>query len=185
MAARQHTRPPLFELLMRLPVVPLLLAVGGVTLAASLFATWFDVTAGAFSGFEGPSRQQIDEIRTQFDQSGWQFWDGGDASLFALGIGLALLALYDAVRHEVPHPALAAAGVLCAIALGILLADGFSGDSVVLLEGALGEGTGQVRIERTRAGGQWLALIGLVIALIGLGLGWRERRPDPGAAAPP
>ena len=174
MTADPDTRPRLVDLLMRLPLVPLLLAVGGVTLAASLFATWFDVTAGAFSGFEQPSIQQL----AQFDQSGWEFWDGGDIALFALGTGLVLLALYDAVRHEVPHPVLAAAAVLCAIALGILLADGFTGDSVQLIEDILGEGTGEVRLERTRAGGQWVALIGLVIALIGLGLGWRERRSD-------
>ena len=178
MTADPDTRPRLVDLLMRLPFVPLLLAIGGVTLAASLFATWFDVTAGSFSGFEDPSPSQIEAIRAQFDQSGWQFWDGGDVALFVLGVGLALLALYDAVRHEVPHPVLAAAAVLCAIALGILLADGFTGDSVQLLEGVISEATGEVRIERSRAGGQWVALIGLVVALIGLGLGWQERRPD-------
>ena len=179
MAVDPDTRPqPLADRLQRLPLVPLLLAIGGVTLAASLFATWFDVTAGAFSGFEGPSAAQIEDVRERFDQNGWQFWDGGDVTLFAIGIGLALLALYDAVRHEVPHPALAATGVLCAIALGIVVADGFTGDSIQLLDGALGEGTGQVVIERTRAGGQWVALVGLVVALIGLVLGWRERRPD-------
>ena len=177
MASDSDTRPRLVDLVMRLPVVPLLLAIGGVTLATSLFASWFEVTAGAFSGFEGPSAAQIEAVRRQFDQSGWEFWDGGDVALFLLGLGLALLAVYDAVRHEVPHPILAAVGVLCAIALGILLADGFTGDSVQLLEGSLGEGSGVVTIERTRAGGQWVALIGLVVALIGLGLGWRERRP--------
>ena len=161
--------------LSRIPLVPLLLAIGGVTLAASLFATWFDVTAGAFSGFEAPSMAQIDEVRERYGQSGWDFWDGGDVTLFVLGAGLAALALYDAVRHEVPHPVLAAAGVLCAIALGIVLADGFTGDSVTLL---LDEGTGQVVIERARAGGQWVATVGLVVALVGLVLGWRERRPD-------
>jgi hypothetical protein len=159
----------------RLPTVPLLLAVGGATLCASLFARWFDVTAGSFSGFQAPSPSQVEDVREQFDQNGWQFWDGGDVALFLLGAGLAALALFDAVRHEVPHPVLGAAGVLCAIALGILLADGFTGDVVQVF---LGEGAGDARIERTRAGGQWVALIGLVVALLGLGLGWRERRPD-------
>ena len=94
-----------------------------------------------------------------------------------LGLGLIALATYDAVRHEVPHPVLMAAGVLCAIALGILVAEGFTGDVVTLVEGSLGEAAGEVRITRERAGGQWVALIGLVVTLIGLGLGWRERRP--------
>jgi hypothetical protein len=161
-----------------MPLVPILLAIGGVTLAASLFATWFDVTGTLeFSGFEQPSGAQLEELSAQLAQTGWEFWDGGDVALFLLGAGLVALATYDAVRHQVPHPVLAAAGVLCAIALGILLAEGFSGDVVTLVEGSLGEAAGEVRVTRDRAGGQWVALIGLVVALIGLGLGWRERRP--------
>ena len=161
-----------------MPVVPILLAIGGVTLAASLFATWFDVAGTvAFSGFEQPSGAQLEALSDQLAQTGWEFWDGGDIALFVLGAGLVALAAYDAVRHQVPHPVLAAAAVLCAIALGILLAEGFSGDVVTLVEGSLGEAAGEVRVSRDRAGGQWVALIGLVVALIGLGLGWRERRP--------
>ena len=70
-----------------------------------------------------------------------------------------------------------AAGLLCAVALGVLLADGFTADSIALVEGSLGENAGEVRVTRERAGGQWVALIGLLVALAGLGLGWRERRP--------
>lgn len=162
-----------------MPLVPILLAIGGVTLAASLFATWFDVAGTLeFSGFEPPSRAQLEQLVDTFGQSGWEFWDGGDIALFALGLGLVGLAAYDAVRHQVPHPVLAGTGVLCAVVLAILLADGFAGDTVTLVEGSLGENVGEVRVERGRAGGQWVALIGLVVALAGLGLGWRERRPD-------
>jgi hypothetical protein len=161
-----------------MPLVPILLAIGGVTLAASLFATWFDVSGTvAFSGFEQPSGAQLEALSEQLAQTGWEFWDGGDVTLFVLGIGLVVLATYDAVRHQLPHPVLLAVGVLCAIALGILLAEGFNGDVVTLVEGSLGEAAGEVRITRERAGGQWVALIGLVVTLIGLGLGWRERRP--------
>jgi hypothetical protein len=161
-----------------MPLVPILLAIGGVTVAASLFATWFDVSGTvAFSGFEQPSGAQLEALSDQLGQTRWEFWDGGDVALFVLGLGLVGLATYDAVRHEVPHPVLMAAGVLCAIALGIVVAEGFTGDVVTLVEGSLGEAAGEVRITRERAGGQWVALIGLVVTLIGLGLGWRERRP--------
>jgi hypothetical protein len=167
-----------------MPLVPILLAIGGVTIAASLFATWFDVSGTLeFSGFEQPSGAQLEDLSEQLGQTGWEFWDGGDVALFVLGAGLVALATYDAVRHQVPHPVLAAAGVLCAIALGILLAEGFSGDVVTLVEGSLGEAAGEVRVSRDRAGGQWVALVGLVVALIGLGLGWRERRLVPAASA--
>jgi hypothetical protein len=173
---------PLVSRAAQLPFVPILLAIGGVTLCASLFATWFEVQRGSFSGVQGPSSSQIRDLADQFDQTGWQYWDGGDVALFCLGAGLVVLATYDAVRHQVPHPVLALAAFFCAIALGVLLADGFSGDRVLLVEGTLGEATGQVIVDRTRAGGQWVALIGLVVALGALGLGWRERRPDPAAA---
>jgi hypothetical protein len=162
-----------------MPTVPLLLAIGGVTLAASLFATWFDVTVVSFSGFEPPTGAALDAVREQLDQTGWEFWDGGDVAFFALGLGLVALAAYDAARRRVPHPVLAAAGVLCAVALVIVAAEGFDGDTVALVEGTLGEGAGAARIARGRAGGQWVAVVGLVVALIGLGLGWRERRPGP------
>jgi hypothetical protein len=165
-----------------MPTVPILLAIGGVTLAASLWATWFDVTLVSFSGFERPSGEALAAVRDQLDQTGWEFWDGGDVAFFLLGVGLVALAAYDAIRRRVPHPVLGAAAVLCAVALGILLAEAFDGDTVALVEGSLGEGAGAARIDRGRAGGQWVALIGLVVALIGLGLGWRERRPGP---APP
>jgi hypothetical protein len=163
----------------RLPFVPILLAIGGVTVCASLFATWFEVQRGSFSGVEGPSSSQIRALAETFSQSGWEYWDGGDIALFVLGLGVAALGVYDAVRHEVPHPVLALAAFFCAIALGILLAEGFEGDRVVLVEGTLGEAAGQVIVDRSRGGGQWVALIGLVVALGGLGLGWRERRPEP------
>jgi hypothetical protein len=186
--ATEPPRPTPASLTARLPFVPILLAIGGATLCASLFATWFEVQRGSFTGVEGPSSSQIRELAETFSQSGWDYWDGGDVALFLLGLGLVLLATYDAVRHQVPHPVLAVAALFCAIALGILLADGFAGDRVLLVEGTLGEATGQVVVDRTRAGGQWVALIGLVVALAGLGLGWRERRPDgadtPGAATP-
>jgi hypothetical protein len=171
-------RPRLVELAARAPFVPILLAIGGVTLCASLFATWFGVQRGSFSGVQGPSTSQIRALTEAFDQTGWEYWDGGDVALFVLGAGLVALATYDAVRHQVPHPVLALAAFLCAIALGVLLAEGFSGDRVLLVEGTLGEAAGQVVVDRSRAGGQWVALIGLVVALGGLGLGWRERRPD-------
>ena len=162
---------------MRLPLVPILLAVGGTLLGASLFATWFDVGVEGvrFSGFAPPPASELEA----FAQTGWEFWDGGDVALLVLAAGLLALAVYDAVRHEVPHRALAAAGLLCAVALGVLLADGFSGDLIVFPEGSLGENAGEVRIVRDRAGGQWVALIGLLVALAGLGVGWRERRPEP------
>ena len=41
--------------------------------------------------------------------------------------------------------------------------------------GTLGESVGQVIVDRSRGGCQWVALIGLVVALGGLSLGWRER----------
>ena len=173
--------PPRFvALASRLPFVPILLAIGGVTLGASLFATWFEVQRGSFTGVEGPSSSQIRSLAETFSQSGWEYWDGGDVGLFALGLALAALGVYDAVRHEVPHPVLAVMAFFCAIALGILAAEGFEGDRVVLIEGTLGESVGQVIVDRSRGGGQWVALIGLVVALGGLALGWRERRPDPG-----
>ena len=168
-------QPRFVSVASRLPFVPILLAIGGVTLCSSLFATWFEVQRGSFSGVEGPSSSQIRQLAETFSQSGWEYWDGGDVALFVLGFGLTLLAIYDAVRHEVPHPVLAVAAFFCAIALGILLAEGFAGDRVVLIEGTLGESAGQVVLDRTRGGGQWVALIGLVVALGGLSLGWRER----------
>ena len=169
-----------------MPVVPILLAIGGATLGASLFATWFDLGGTLeFSGFREPSAERVEAVRSALSQSGWEFWDGGDVALFGLAVGLLALAAFDAVRHEVPHPVLGAAAVLCAVALGILLADGFTGDTVFLVEGTLGAGVGEARVQRERAGGQWVALIGLLVALAGLGLGWRERRPgtEPGPAA--
>ena len=171
-------QPRLVSIASRAPIVPILLAIGGVTLCASLFATWFEVQRGSFSGVEGPSSSQIRELAETFSQNGWEYWDGGDIALFVLGLGVALLGIYDAVRHEVPHPVLGVAAFFCAIALGVLLAEGFDGDRVVLVEGTLGEAAGQIIVDRSRAGGQWVALIGLVVALGGLGLGWRERRPD-------
>jgi hypothetical protein len=165
---------------MRLPLVPILLAIGGVLVGASLFATWFDVGVEGvrFSGFEPPAASEVEAVRASLAQTGWEFWDGGDAALLLLGIGLVGLAIFDAVRHEVPHRVLFAAGLLCAVALGVLLADGFTGDSIALVEGSLGENAGEVQVTRERAGGQWVALIGLLVALAGLGLGWRERRPQ-------
>ena len=168
-------QPRLVSAASRLPFVPILLAIGGVTLCSSLFATWFEVQRGSFSGVEGPSSSQIRELAETFSQSGWEYWDGGDIALFVLGFLLACLGVYDAVRHEVPHPVLAATAFFCAIALGVLLAEGFAGDQVVLIEGAVGESAGQVVLDRSRGGGQWVALIGLVVALGGLSLGWRER----------
>lgn len=165
--------------------VPIPLAIGGVLLCASLFATWFDVSGTLeYSGFEQPSRSEVERVTAELAQSGWEFWDGGDVSLFVLGAGLIALAIYDAVVHRVPWVVLAVAAVLCAIALGVLLADGFTGDTVTLVEGSFGDGVGEARIARDRAGGQWVALIGLLAALIGLGLGWRERRHPP-APLPP
>ena len=169
------TQPRFVALAARAPVVPILLAIGGVTLCASLFATWFEVQSGSFTGVEAPSSSQIRAL----SQSGWEYWDGGDVALFVLGFGLAALGVYDAARHQVPHPVLGVAAFFCAIALGVLLAEGFQGDRVVLLEGTLGEAAGEVIVDRSRGGGQWVALVGLVVALGGLGLGWRERRPDP------
>jgi hypothetical protein len=183
MAAEQR-EPRFVALAARLPVVPLLLAVGGVTLCASLFATWFEVERGAFSGVEGPSSSQIREIVATFDQTGWEYWHGGDVALFLLGLAVAALGIYDAVRHEVPHPVLGVAAFVCAIALGVVVAEGFNGDRVVLVEGVLGEAVGEVIVDRSRGGGQWVALIGLVVALGGLALGWRERRPDAQAPTP-
>ena len=145
--------------------MPILLAIGGVTLGASLFATWFEVQRGSFSGVEGPSSSQIRELAETFSQTGWEYWDGGDVALFVLGVGLDALAIYDAVRHEVPHPVLAVAAFFCAIALGVLLAEGFAGDRVVLDRGDARRAAGQVIVDRTRGGGQWVALIGLVVAL--------------------
>jgi hypothetical protein len=171
-------RPPFFvRLTSALPFVPILLAVGGVTLAVSLFATWFEIRQGAFTGVEEPSREQIRELARTFDQTGWEWFHGGDVALFALGAALAALGIYDAVRHELPHPLLAVVALLCAIALVFVVADGFEGDRVTLVEGTLGDATGTVIVDRTRAGGQWVAVIGLVVALAALGAGWRERRP--------
>lgn len=182
-----RVQPRFIRLASRLPFVPILLAIGGVTLCASLWATWFEIQRGSFSGVEGPSSSQIRELAETFKQSGWEYWDGGDIALFVLGFGLAALGVYDAVRHEVPHPVLAVSAFFCAIALGVLLAEGFGGDRVVLIEGTLGESVGQVIVDRSRGGGQWVALIGLVVALGGLSLGWRERSerdaPPPAAAA--
>jgi hypothetical protein len=177
-------RPPRFvELTARMPLVPILLAIGGVTLVASLFATWFEIRQGAFTGVESPSRQQIRELAANFDESGWEFFGGGDIALFVLGLGLAALGIYDAARHEVPHPLLAVLGLACAIALVVVVTDGFNGDRVTLVEGTLGEAAGTVIVDRTRAGGQWVAVIGLVVALAGLAAGWRERRPSGSAPA--
>jgi hypothetical protein len=150
---------------------------GGVTLCVSLFATWFEIRQGSFSGFEGPSQEQIRDLAARFDETGWQAFHGGDVALFVLGAALAALGIYDAARHEVPHPVLAVMALFCAIALAFVIADGFHSDQVHLIEGQLGEGAGQLIVDRTRAGGQWVAVIGLVVALAALGAGWRERRP--------
>ena len=171
-------RPPKFvALTSRLPLVPITLAIGGVALAVSLFATWFEIRQGAFSGFESPSREQIRSLAATFDQTGWQFYDGADIALVALGAALAALGVYDAVRHEVPHPVLALMGLFCVVALVFVIADGFNGDRVTLVEGQLGAGAGQVVVDRSRAGGQWVAVIGLLVALAGIAGGWWERRP--------
>ena len=177
-----RVQPRFVRVASQLPFVPILLAIGGVTLCSSMFATWFEVQRGSFSGVEGPSSSQIRELAETFSQSGWEYWDGGDIALFALGFGLVALAIYDAVRHEVPHPVLAVAAFFCAIALGVLIAEGFQGDRVLLIEGTLGEAAGEIIVDRSRGGGQWVALIGLVVALGGLSLGWRERSER---AAPP
>lgn len=164
-------------------LVPIPLAIGGVLLCASLFATWFDVAGPLeYSGFEEPSRSEVARITAELAQTGWEFWNGGDVALFLLGAGLIGLAIYDAVVHRVPWPVLAVAALLCATALGIVLADGFTGDTVTFVEGSFGEGAGEARIARDRAGGQWVALIGIGVALLGLALGWNERRHPPGGA---
>ena len=54
-----RVQPRFVSIASRLPFVPILLAIGGVTLCASLFATWFEVQRGSFSGVEGPSSSQI------------------------------------------------------------------------------------------------------------------------------
>jgi hypothetical protein len=166
-----------------MPLVPLLFAIGGATLAASLFAPWFEVTAVEFSGFEPPDPATVDRISDGLRQTGWEWWDVADVPLFLLGAGLVALAIYDAVRHRVPAPALAVAALLTAAGLAVVLGWGFSGDAVAFPDGALGEAAGEVRFDRSRAGGQWVALTGLLVALAALGAGWRERRAA--AATPP
>lgn len=178
MATSAEDRAPRFvELTARMPVVPILLAIGGAALAVSLFATWFEIRQGAFTGVEAPSSTQIRELAETFDRTGWEYFHGADVALFALGVALAALGIYDAVRHELPHPLLAVMGLLCAVALVFVVADGFDGDRVTLVDGALGESAGTVIVDRTRAGGQWVAAIGLVVALAAIVPAWRERRP--------
>jgi hypothetical protein len=178
-APEEEERAPRFvELTARMPVVPILLAIGGAALAVSLFATWFEIRQGAFTGVEGPSAAQIRALSETFDQTGWEYFHGADIALFALGLAFAGLGIYDAVRHELPHPLLAVMGLLCAVALIFVIADGFDGDRVTLVDGTLGETAGTVIVDRTRAGGQWVAAIGLVVALAAIVPAWRERRPD-------
>lgn len=176
MATSEERAPRFVEITSRMPVVPILLAIGGAALAVSLFATWFEIRQGSFSGVEGPSAEQIRTLAETFDQTGWEYFHGADAALFALGVAFALLGIYDAVRHELPHPLLAVMGLLCALALVFVVADGFGTDQVTLLDGELGETVGTVVVDRTRAGGQWVAAVGLAVALAAIVPAWRERR---------
>ena len=143
--------------------VQLLLALGGAGLGASLFVRWVAADDGLvlFGA--------LDRLAS-LEQTGWELLGWADVVFAAMAVGLVILAAVS--RRRLPRPLLAAAALLCALAVATIIGHGFETTQRSFPQGV---------VETEPAAGPWIALAALAAALLGLVLAWV--RPPRGRAA--
>jgi len=123
-----------------MPLAPLLLATGGLTLAVSLFAGW---GLGAYSSTADPGRF------TYAAADGWTYWAWEAPALAAIAALLLVAAAGVARTGRLPRVAAAVLAVLAAAGAGKVAYHGLDGG-------------------QAQSGGPYVALLGLGLALLGL-----------------